>query len=311
MIFIWKIRELNLSMKNPSNNLCAIIVTYNPSVEHVIGLASNLREQNSDVLIVDNSPSINELLANHNVFNYIWLGGNKGIAAAQNVGIKKCLDEHYEYLIFFDQDSKISSHFISSLSNPMIDNQYQVCAPVFFDETRGFEYAITDIRKNGKRVKLYSKNSTEPFTSSVVISSGTLVRKDVFNTVGLMDEGLFIDYVDTEWCLRCFDKGILVYIIPQAKMLHSIGDRSFDIFGFCVPVHSAVRRYYRVRNSIHLLKYPHVPKLLAAREIVFSFIHSMILVIKQPDKKSYLKSFLTALIDGVRGVRGENPRTHR
>lgn len=289
------------------DTICAVIVTYNPSLKSLLQLLDQLSRQYCDSIIVDNSDVENEIVKNSAV-NYIWLGGNKGIATAQNIGITECKIKKYDYVIFFDQDSNISDGFISALYDPMVKNSFQISAPVFFDEKRAFEYAITDVKRNGSRVKLYSEGKTEPFTSSVVISSGTMVRIEVFDAVGQMDDGLFIDYVDTEWCLRCFAKDILVHVIPQAKMVHSIGDNTLSFFKFNVPVHSAFRRYYRVRNSFHLLRYKHVPKLLAFREIIFCVIHSAILIIKQKNRKEYLLSFLAGIRDGLLNVRGEKPK---
>lgn len=289
------------------DTICAVIVTYNPSMKNLLQLLDQLSRQYCDSIIVDNSDVENEILINSAV-NYIWLGGNKGIATAQNIGITECKSKEYDFVIFFDQDSNISDGFISALYDPMVKNSFLISAPVFFDEKRAFEYAITDVKRNGSRVKLYSEGKTEPFTSSVVISSGTMVNIKVFDIVGPMDDGLFIDYVDTEWCLRCFAKNILVHVIPQAKMVHSIGDNTLRFFKFNVPVHSAFRRYYRVRNSFHLLRYKHVPKLLAFREIMFCFIHSAILMIKQKNRKEYLLSFLAGVRDGLLNVRGEKPK---
>jgi len=298
-------------MSLKTNNTCAVIVTYNPNNDRVISLIKGLEHQSCDAIVIDNSTYKNGILeANEGCF-YISLGGNKGIAEAQNIGITECLKKAYKYIIFFDQDSKIENDFIASLKAPMENNQYEICAPVFYDEQKGFEYAITDIKKNGRRVKHYSHGKNAVFTTSTVISSGTIVCSDIFNKVGVMDSALFIDYVDTEWCLRCFSHGIKVHVIPQAKMLHSIGDKSFDFMGFCVPVHSANRRYYRVRNSIHLVRYPHVPKLLAAREVLFSVVHSFLLILTQKSKKEYAYTFIAGLLDGLRNVRGENPRVHK
>lgn len=298
-------------MSLKTNDICAVIVTYNPNVDHVGSLINGLEKQSCDSIIVDNSTYSHEVLIANEGCYYISLGSNKGIAEAQNIGIAECLKRKYKYIIFFDQDSKIEKNFIASLKQPMEDNKYEICAPVFYDEQKGFEYAITDIKKNGQRIKHYSHGNNQIFTTSTVISSGTIVCSDIFNKVGVMDSALFIDYVDTEWCLRCFALGIKVHVIPQAKMLHSIGDKSFNFMGFCVPVHSAIRRYYRVRNSIHLIRYPHVPKLLAAREVLFSVVHSILLILTQKSKRDYAYTFICGLVDGLRNVSGENPRTYK
>lgn len=291
-------------MLTAAESLAAIIVTYNCDSDRVIKLISQLQRQNANAIVIDNSDIKNNELEVHADW-YCWLGGNKGIAAAQNIGITYGLNTGYQYFIFFDQDSAISDSFLITLYSHAKNEGYEVCAPVFFDEEKGFEYAITDIKKNGRRIKIRSAGTKESFTSSTVISSGTLVNKDVFEKVGLMDETLFIDYVDTEWCLRCFSKGILVHIIPQARMLHSIGDKSLQISKFTIPVHSAIRRYYRVRNSILLFRYSHVPKRLALREVCFCVIHSIILIMTQKNKPAYLKTFLKGIFDGLKGKTGK------
>ncbi|QRG80665.1 rhamnosyltransferase [Citrobacter sp. R56] len=288
--------------KTESNETCAIIVTYNPIVSRVQKLINSLKEQSCDVFIIDNSPlAVEDFIYER----YKWLGGNKGIAQAQNDGILLALKHKYSYIIFFDQDSDIQKNFVPKLLSAMKQNDFEVCAPVFFDEKHGFEYAITDIDAYGNRRKIFSNGRMDMFTSSVVISSGTLVRSNVFHKVGLMDSRLFIDYVDTEWCLRCFSHGIKVNIIPTAKMYHSIGDNSIKIGRFRIPVHSAMRRYYRTRNAIHLLRYKHVPKKVACREIIFSIIHNIILSFAL-FKFSYFKNSFLAIVDGILNRWGEN-----
>ena len=288
--------------KNENNDTCAIIVTYNPIVSRVKKLINSLEEQNCDYFVIDNSPNkIDDLTTER----YKWLGGNKGIAQAQNEGIQWALEAKYPYIIFFDQDSDIQKEFVPTLLSAMKKENFKVCAPVFFDEKYGFEYAITDVDAQGNRKKIFSNSKTDIFTSSVVISSGTLVRASVFEKVGMMDSRLFIDYVDTGWCLRCFAHGIKINIIPTAKMYHSIGDNSIRIGRFRIPVHSAVRRYYRTRNAIHLLRYKHVPKKMACREILFSMIHNIILSFTL-FKFSYFKNSFFAIVDGVLNRWGEN-----
>ncbi|HHC4732165.1 TPA: glycosyltransferase family 2 protein [Escherichia albertii] len=288
--------------KKSNDDICAIIVTYNPIISRVKNLINDLEEQNCDCFVIDNSPDKAESFI---AGRYKWLGGNKGIAQAQNEGILWALKKKYSYIIFFDQDSNVQKDFISTLLSAMKKENFCICAPIFYDEKYGFEYAVTDIDAQGNRRKIFSDDNSEIFTSSVVISSGTLVRASIFEKVGMMDSRLFIDYVDTEWCLRCFSHGIRVNIIPAAKMFHSIGDNSIKIGRFRVPVHSAVRRYYRTRNAIHLLRYKHVPKKMACREIVFSLIHNVILSFVS-FKLSYIKSSFFAIVDGILNRWGEN-----
>lgn len=111
-----------------------------------------------------------------------------------------------------------------------------------------------------------------------------------------MDETLFIDYVDTEWCLRMHAHGYNVYITPNVVMKHEIGDAHIQLLGVVVPVHSPWRRYYRVRNGFYLFKMKHIPKLLAMREITFALIHQILLYVNSKNKE-YVKIYFRAVYD--------------
>ena len=144
-----------------------------------------------------------------------------------------------------------------------------------------------------------------PVDISVVISSGTMVKSEVFSVVGLMDEKLFIDYVDTEWCLRCAKHGISIRVDPSIVMIHSIGDYSIKLFSFNIPIHSPVRRYYRIRNSLYLLRLSHVPKILAIREVIFSIVHQIIIIAISRDRKNYVSALFRAVFDGLANKNGK------
>jgi len=112
-----------------------------------------------------------------------------------------------------------------------------------------------------------------------------------------MDEQLFIDYVDTEWCLRLFKLGYPVKIISSICLLHEIGDRTLDFIFFKLPVHSPSRRYYRIRNSFVLLKYPHIPIIFSLRNILIVSIQQMLLAIFIKGQLiNYLKSYVGGVV---------------
>jgi rhamnosyltransferase len=114
-----------------------------------------------------------------------------------------------------------------------------------------------------------------------------------------MRENYFIDYVDTEWCIRAEAMGYKNYVSSKAVMKHAIGDNILKFKYFNVPVHSPFRRYYRVRNAFYMAKESHVPTLLVLREMLFNFIHQAILVTFEKQKMSYIKSYFRAIRDGI------------
>lgn len=281
----------------------AVIVTYRPNLENVYKMLATLKAANVKACVVDNSENSISLESTEDV-KLIALGDNLGIATAQNHGIAYCQKEGADKIIFFDQDSQFDQQFIHDLLSTFEDPSVLVAAPVFYDIDKGFGYKIVDIDRSGKRRKISPTEISAPITVSTVISSGMVASSSVFDQVGVLDEALFIDYVDTEWCLRCAANGILVTVNPQAKMYHAIGDRSIKLGPFNIPVHSSLRRYYRVRNGFLLLRMSHIPKMLALREIIFGFVHQLIIVIKQPNKISYIKNYLKAVWHGILGKTG-------
>lgn len=276
----------------------AVVVLYNPDLDNVKRLVSDLSKNNVRSIVVDNSEQkIN--FSRDDFSEYIWMGGNKGIASAQNVGIEHAVSLRAEKIVFFDQDSQLTPDFIGSLLSTFNCSDVKIAAPVFYDIVKGFGYKLVDISPLGFRRKVSPEKLNDQLDISVTISSGTMVDASVFDKVGKMNDSLFIDYVDTEWCLRCLYHGYKVRINPAAVMYHSIGDKSLSFFGFNIPVHSPVRRYYRIRNSILLFGFPHVPKLLALREFVFAIIHQIIIITFSKNRLDQLKSMFSAVADGV------------
>lgn len=286
------------------NNLFAVLVTYNPSLPKLVTLLQVLKASGVACCVVDNSVGV-DFSSVSELCNLVFLGDNKGIATAQNVGIEACIAQGAEKIVFFDQDSVISLDFIAQLADAFSDPAVSVSAPVFSNEGQGFEYPLVDVDARGLVCKRPLSSFSEAIDVSTVISSGTMVDTRVFSVVGCMDERLFIDYVDTEWCLRCMAAGISIRVNPQARMLHSIGDQSLRFRFFVVPVHSPIRRYYRVRNSLLLLRMRHVPLLYSLREIALNNAHQLIILLFVPGRIQYLRHYVFAIVDGVKGVAGK------
>lgn len=280
--------------------IICIIVTYNPDVGKLNQLVRNIESAQSDYVIVDNSENNVELEV-----NAIKLGANHGIAYAQNVGIHHCITEKADVIIFLDQDSVIDGGVINGLVAALEEGDADVVAPIYVDSEKGFTYPVVRISKWGVRHKIVPRPGDEPFFTNVVISSGTAARPAVFKAVGVMREDLFIDYVDTEWCLRYCSYGYRIKVLPNVLMAHSIGESSINLYLLRVPVHSPYRRYYRIRNSFHLLRAPHVPKLMAIREVVFSVLHQLILAVYASERRGYLSYMTRGIVDGCKGKTGK------
>jgi GT2 family glycosyltransferase len=50
-----------------------------------------------------------------------------------------------------------------------------------------------------------------------------LVRKEVFDQVGLFDEHFFMLFEEVDWCYRVMQAGWKIWFVPQAKVIHFYG----------------------------------------------------------------------------------------
>jgi GT2 family glycosyltransferase len=58
---------------------------------------------------------------------------------------------------------------------------------------------------------------------NVLVGCFSMIRREAFETVGLLDEGLFMYGDDVDWCRRCWKAGWEVVFFPGAKAIHDRG----------------------------------------------------------------------------------------
>ena len=83
-----------------------------------------------------------------------------------------------------------------------------------------------------------------------------LVRTSAFSQIGKMREDYFIDYVDTEWCIRATSNGFTLLGVGGELMAHKLGDGFAKIwFGRWrwVAKYQPLRYFYAFRNGVDLL----------------------------------------------------------
>ena len=291
-----------------SNNVSAVIVSYNPNINIIGNLIDNLLDQNSEIIIVDNGSNNYieiENLKNKKNINIILLGENFGIAKAQNIGINEAIRMNYEYIIIFDQDSMIERNFVSSLmkTHNILKNAGKKIAtvgPTFIDtKTSQKSYAL---RYEGLKLKkVYSTPDHLAIESDYIISSGSLIHIDVFKDCGFMNEELFIDFVDIEWGLRAKKKGYVSYMACNNYMNHTIGDSSvkLPVLNKFINIHSNFRKYFIVRNAIYLIFYSDLPINWKLIQMLKTFFYMISILIASKERLSIIKIFFKGILDGI------------
>ena len=293
----------------------AVVVCYSPDIAQLRQTCLCLLRSNSAVILVDNTEkSYVEGSGEFSDCTVITNGENVGVARAQNIGIRQAVDSGADVVVFFDQDSRIGPGFLPALLAPLTAGYPAVVAPVSYDAAKGFEYPSLKVSKHGLQQKVHVNGRVEPYVVDIVISSGTATTVETFDRAGEMDEEFFIDFVDTEWCLRCRRRNIPIHVVPAAVMIHSVGSRSIDLGFATVSVHSPLRCYYQIRNCLQLFRKESVPLILAARETVVVSVHKILLLMCVSNRAAYIKALAKGLYDGLTGATGkkaERSLTHK
>lgn len=294
--------------------ICAIIVSYHPTDELIENVKA-LAQQVDEILIVDNGSGLeakqmlDNLIKQHSKLNIVFLSENLGIAAALNIGVKKAKAAGHEWVITFDQDSRVTPLMIEAMFHvyDTYPNKEKVASlsPRYMDVNSG---EISD----GHLLPPF--NNTLPYTQAYeVLTSGNLIKSCIFDFVGYFNESLFIDYVDREFCWRCINSTYSILQINDAILLHRIGFQKRCNFLWLHPSitnHPPLRRYYIARNAIYIIKVYLVKQPLL---VIIDFHKLLKVLIKvaifESNKIKKLKATCLGFFDGFLGRMGKCKRT--
>ncbi|CAG2158757.1 glycosyltransferase family 2 protein [Cupriavidus numazuensis] len=242
----------------------AVVVTYNADALHLDQLLRALCEQVGCIVIVDNASTNGPHVPGNSFASRIEVmrcESNVGIAAAHNLGLQYLREAGYSYGLLMDHDSlplpgMVDSLLAVDLALRRQGVQVAAVGPVTIDRRTRARSKFVKIR-HGIVSRVDFADNDGWVQADFLISSGTLLRLDVVQTIGGMNEGYFIDHVDTEWCLRALAAGYQIFGVRDALLDHSLGDRIVRVWlGRMreVPVHSPFRNYYMFRNTVAMLR---------------------------------------------------------
>jgi rhamnosyltransferase len=220
----------------------AVVVTYNSDFERFREALFALVKQCA-VVVVDNSTKINSReeirqLCNDVDVTLLSLGGNFGIARAQNIGISWASEHKATDVLLLDDDSIPSPNLVVDLLN--VRKTWKLQPVVVSART---------ISSDGEDLSNQKKTTAKLISCNLLTSSGSLIPIAVLKIVGCFDERLFIDCVDFEWGWRCLANGVPLLLSNEIAINHRLGDGK--CYGLKMP--SPIRHYYQYRNILRLI----------------------------------------------------------
>lgn len=277
--------------------LAHLLTTIEPSVEQIVIVCNggDLTTLPEKVAIIRNSVNV-------------------GLGAALNQGIKWADNRGFSEVLFFDQDSSPRPDMVLRLRAALSGLQGTMAkvaavGPMFTDPRTGRNFPFF---KWGFWRKLFSDCTDEVVEADFLIISGCLIPLSVLRDVGDMDDSLFIDCTDLEWCFRALGKAYRLFGVCDARMDHQMGDRTFAIrlpFGRTIHlgIHVPARLYYMMRNRVLLYSMPHTAWKWISNDILRVPIKFLIFVSLIPNRRRNAAYMLAGLFHGIIGRRGPIP----
>ncbi len=250
--------------------ISVILVNYNQAEclgECLSDLMKEAEQTPLEVMVIDNAStdgSPNEACRAHAWVNFRANPVNLGFARACNQGLREASGG---YLMLLNPDTRLKPGALASLARFMAAHpQAGAVGPKILDPDGGVQYSAR--RVQGPGAFLFNRYSlltrlwpTNPFSRRYLLSdwdhasprevdwlsgAALMVRREVLDAVGLMDEAFFLFHEDVDFCQRIKAAGFKVMFCPEAEVIHAVG----------ISKHKGSIRLLRIRHQ-SMIHYVH------------------------------------------------------
>lgn len=290
----------------------AIVTVYHPARQALEKLLNGLKLLSRVVIVKNDAAEVDrdwwaEMQDLHSNMVVIQMPHNRGIAPAINAGAELLARECMDYLWLFDQDSHPTTECLSALLNVHAHDEVggvpgptAAVVPRVMDAHRRDLLPYLVLRPNG-RVGVAPYRADACILAA--ITAGMLIPMTSWKAIGPMNEALFMDHVDTEWCLRARALGFHIHVAPQALMDHELGNpQEMQCLGlrFTRRTRPPERTYSMIRNGWLLQTLPYAPSGWARYAARQSLLIAANALLWGPDRLQQSKAIVRALCDARR-----------
>lgn len=224
-------------MENKQPSVSIVLLNYNgynDTIECIKSL-KNITYNNYKIVIVDNNSTdnseieIKKFIKNDDKIQFIQADKNLGFSGGNNIGIRYALENNADYICLLNNDTIVETNFLSELVNSMEkDNKIGVAAgKIMYFEDKDIIWSaggfISEIKSLGEHYGIDTKDSKK-FDDTIEVSFLTgclqLIRKEVFEEIGMYDDRYFLYMEDVDFCKRATRKGYKLMYIPQSKCIY-------------------------------------------------------------------------------------------
>lgn len=287
------------------------IILFNPENELFIKSIKILFSLNVKIIVFDNSTTSECLNYNKKILfdafgnDVIILNseqGNVGLGYPFNQIVKISIKKgNCKGIFFFDQDSEVNLEAVVNLEKSF--NR------LYLKEPFGIIAALA-MKQDGLPYRIRKRKGLSKYSNLVMVnqvpSSFSLIPITTFEKVGFFYEDFFIDHIDMDFSMRCWENKLPVYIDINARFNHEIGIGDVVIFKkHLFPYSNDYRHYYQVRNHILSLKRNNNSYLKIVKEIFLRVVIVTIISIYAGSLFKRFKYLFKGIYDGFKNISGQ------
>lgn len=302
---------------SPPLHVPAVIVAHFPD-PGLLARARAVRAQFEPAIIHDNSTNAD---ARNRVTALAEKAGCEYATTAANLGIAGALNRHFAALeqrglpwcAAFDQDSLpdpgVADHLLAC-ARPDADSRPPAVVGANWYDLERPDHRSRHLQPHPRCPWLYRRVAADgDLDVTCVITSGSLFHLPAWRALGGFDESLFLDLVDSDYCLRARAAGYAVRVAANARLQHRRGaKRPVRLLGrtWWPAFMPSPRLRYLFRNRIllfrrHGRRAPH----WVAYECAYGAKILAEILFLEDRKPAKLGACLRGTWDGVRGRRGQ------
>jgi len=208
-----------------------VIVTYNPK-KWIDTCFSSLRKSSLplNIIVVDNDSTDNSpvlIKGNYPEVNLIQSTENLGFGKANNIGIKKALNEDADYILLLNQDAWVEEGTIEKLVSVAQSNpDYGIISPIHLNgKGDTLDYAFVEYIKQVKDNRLLNDlllniPMNDIYELPFVNAAAWLITRTCIQKVGGFDPMFFHYGEDDNYCQRVKFHGFKIGIVPGSTIFH-------------------------------------------------------------------------------------------
>lgn len=223
-----------------------IVVNWN-GLKYITECLKSLLDQTyspTEIILVDNDSSDGSVEFIQNNFPSVKIiknDSNMGAASAMNRGIMNAAGE---LIALFNQNTVAEENWLYKLVEATLSSEDIAAASgmIFYLNKKDSIYC-TWAKINPFTAAPYNFHDLKEIsTVDTLIGCAMVIRKEVIDSVGLIDDGYFLYFEDTDWCARIIRAGYKLMYIPDAIVWHAVsGSLSDSCFKFSYITRNRIR----------------------------------------------------------------------